>query len=115
MNDKHIDFEDRTDKNLNAFDTLAKAAVTLTDSKLDEESIYWKVVDNGKGEQISVLLKEDENKMKLGKDKIVMRPSAFITSTERDDFGDLKRDISDGKITKVSINKMVSHIIKNRT
>jgi hypothetical protein len=48
MNDKYIDFEDRTDKNLNAFDTLAKAAVTLTDSK-EEESIFWKVVDNGKG------------------------------------------------------------------
>jgi hypothetical protein len=53
--------------------------------------------------------------MKTGKNKIEMRPSAFITSTEKDDFRKLKGDIGDNKITEVSINKMVSHIIKNRT
>jgi hypothetical protein len=67
------------------------------------------------GHTIFVALTGEKNKGFTNKEALMMRPKTFITKTERDDFGHLKRDIADGKIGWRSINKIVAHIIKNRT
>lgn len=75
--------------------------------------MIWNI--SGVGHRIFVSLTEDINKGFTNKEALMMRPKTFITKTERDDFGHLKRDIADGRVGWRSINKMVSHIIKNRT
>lgn len=76
--------------------TVAKAAKAVV--KVEEkERIVWKL-NKTDGTLVTCKLTDDVNKGFSKKGAIMMRPKTFITKTERDDFGHLKRDISDGKI-----------------
>jgi len=45
----------------------------------------------------------------------MMRPKSFITKQEREDFGRMNKDLQDGTCEPSTVNRVLSHVIKNRT
>ena len=64
---------------------------------------------------------KDKNKGFSKANAILMKPKSFITKQERADFEDMTKDLNHANINEenllkpVTINRVLSHIIKNRT